>query len=52
MNIACDIETAGLAVNTKINYVGFYWEDNQEEYFKCFILPRDLDNLKEFIQNF
>ena len=51
MNIACDIETAGLAVNTKINYVGFYWEDNQEENFKCFILPRDLDNLKEFIQS-
>ena len=51
MNIACDIETAGLAVNTKINYVGFYWEEDGTEQFKCFVLPKDLANLKNFIQD-
>lgn len=45
MNIACDIETNNLAVNTQINWVGFYYPDNYT-YFK---LPEQVDQLKEYI---
>lgn len=47
MNIACDIETSSLAVNTQINWVGFYWPEN----FKCFKLPDQLVDLKRFIKD-
>lgn len=50
MNIVCDIETENLAVNTKINYVGFYWEKDNKELFKCFDLPNDIDKLKTWIK--
>ena len=50
MNIVCDIETENLAINTIINYVGFYWEKEGKELFKCFDLPQDLDYLKDWIK--
>ena len=46
MNIVCDIETDNLAINTKINYVGFYWMMEDKENFKCFKLPQDLNEMK------
>ena len=49
MNIVCDIETDNLAINTKINYVGFYWMMEDKENFKCFKLPKDLNELKSWI---
>ena len=49
MNIVCDIETENLAINTTINYVGFYWEKDNKELFKCFDLPQDADKLKWWI---
>lgn len=49
MNIACDIETNDLSVNTQINYVGFYTEINGQEATQTFKLPKDLDKLKSFI---
>lgn len=50
MNIVCDIETENLAINTTINYVGFYWEKDNKELFKCFDLPKDLDYMKDWIK--
>ena len=50
MNIVCDIETENLAINTTINYVGFYWEKEGKELFKCFDLPQDLDYMKDWIK--
>ena len=50
MNIVCDIETENLAINTTINYAGFYWEKNGKELFKCFDLPQDLDYMKDWIK--
>ena len=49
MNIACDIETNNLAVNTQINWVGFYYLDNDEEVYNQFKLPDDIDSLKAYI---
>lgn len=53
MNIVCDIETENLAINTTINYVGFYGMKYQtkEPLFTCFKLPKDLDALKAFIKD-
>ena len=50
MNIVCDIETENLAINTTINYVGFYWEKDNKELFKCFDLPKDIDYMKDWIK--
>ena len=50
MNIVCDIETESLAINTTINYVGFYWENNNIEHFKCFDFPQDIQALKDWIK--
>lgn len=50
MNIVCDIETESLAINTKINYVGFYWEENNVEHFQCFDFPQDIQALKDWIK--
>lgn len=49
MNIICDIETDGLAINTQINYVGFFWKIDNQEHFKCFKLPQDLEDLKSWV---
>lgn len=49
MNIVCDIETESLATNTTINYVGFYWEIDNHEYFKCFDLPQDIEDLRSWV---
>lgn len=51
MNIVCDIETNNLAVNTQINYVGFYWlgKSTGKECFKHFKLPEEINALKDFI---
>lgn len=49
MNIVCDIETDSLAINTPINYVGFYGK-NASPWFTYFKLPRDIEQLKDFIQ--
>lgn len=52
MNIVCDIETKDLKVNTQINFVGFYWEEDPEDpSFMSFKLPDDLEMLKRFIKN-
>ena len=50
MNIVCDIETAGLEIDTPIHYVGFYYEDAKEN-FVAFKLPNDRVELKQFIIN-
>lgn len=51
MNIALDIESNDLKVNTKINFVGVYTVNNQgKELFKYFKLPDDLDAFKYFIE--
>lgn len=51
MNIALDIETRDLKVNTKVNFVGVYSVNSQgKELFKAFKLPNDLDNFKAFIK--
>lgn len=49
MNIALDIETKNLKVNTTINFVGVYTVKEGKELFKHFALPRDLDKFKTFI---
>lgn len=50
MNIALDIETRDLKVNTKINFVGVYTVNKQgKELFKHFKLPDDIDRFKAFI---
>ena len=49
MNIVCDIETENLAINTTINYVGFYWKMSEQKQFKCFKLPQDLEEMKSWI---
>ena len=51
MNIAIDIETRDLKVNTTINYIGCYSENAAgKELFKVFRLPQDLDSFKQFIK--
>lgn len=50
MNIALDIETKDLKVNTTINYVGVYGINAQgKELFQYFKLPQDLEKFKKFI---
>lgn len=49
MNIVCDIETNNLMINTTINYVGFYWEIRGKAHFKCFDLPQQSQELKDWI---
>ena len=49
MNIVCDIETDNLAIDTTINYVGFYWKIEQQPSFKCFKLPDDIEEMKSWI---
>jgi len=49
MNIVIDIETQGLKINDKINFVGFYTVKNGKELFKIFQLPEELQGLKNFI---
>lgn len=50
MNIALDIETRDLKVNTKINFVGAYTVNKQgKELFQHFKLPDDIDRFKTFI---
>lgn len=50
MNIALDIETRDLKVNTKINFVGIYGIDGKgKEHFVHFKLPDDLKAFKQFI---
>ena len=49
MNIALDIETNNLKVNTQINYIGCYTKKDDKEYFKYFKMPRDLEAFKTFI---
>lgn len=50
MNIVIDIETQGLKVNDKINFVGFYTVRKGKELFKAFQLPEDLQPMKKFIR--
>lgn len=51
MNIALDIETRDLKVNTKINFVGAYAVNNSgKELFRYFKLPDDLAKLKTFLE--
>ena len=52
MNIVCDIETDNLAINTPINYVGFYGKRDRDDtpFFTCYKLPQDVDKIKKFIQ--
>ena len=51
MNIALDIETKDLKVNTTINFVGAYTINSDgTEYFKHFKLPNDIEKFKRFIQ--
>lgn len=50
MNIALDIETKNLKVNTTINFIGVYTETSQGvEKFKYFKLPDDLEDFKTFV---
>lgn len=50
MNIALDIETKDLKVNTTINYIGCYTINSKgKELFKYFKLPTDLEEFKTFI---
>ena len=50
MNIALDIETESLAINTKINFIGAYGEDDELEYYLFFEMPKDLDKFKDFVK--
>ena len=51
MNIALDIETRDLKVNTKINFVGAYAVNPKgKELFRYFKLPEDLEKFKNFIE--
>lgn len=50
MNIALDIETRDLKVNTKINFIGIYSINKRgQELFHSFKLPDDLSTFKAFI---
>lgn len=49
MNIALDIETNNLKVNTQINYIGCYTKKDDKELFKSFKMPQDLEAFKTFI---
>jgi len=50
MNIVIDIETQGLKINDKINFVGFYTVINGQEKFKIYKLPEDLIEMQIFIE--
>lgn len=50
MNIVIDIETQGLKINDKINFVGFYAVINGQEKFKIYSLPEDLIEMQIFIE--
>lgn len=50
MNIVIDIETQGLKINDKINFVGFYTVINGQEKFKTYSLPEDLIEMQIFIE--
>ena len=50
MNIVIDIETQGLKINDKINFVGFYTVIKGQEKFKIYSLPEDLIEMQIFIE--
>ena len=50
MNIALDIETRDLKVNTKINFIGVYTKIKGKGVFKYYKLPQDLEAFKSFVK--
>lgn len=51
MNIALDIETKDLKVNTTINFIGVYSINSKgKELFKSYKMPEDLEAFKSFVE--